>query len=205
MKKTILIAAAALTALPALLAAQSSASADAKVGVRAEAGADRRDREGQSRSGASASAGTRADVRLDASRRALGDGGRREPSRAEAAAGAKALAAGAAESDLALLADHASADRSLTASANALATLGAESGDFHRSAAAIASRLEANASDRAITRLAATGSVDAMLRGADVNAATNTAASATTGLGGILRGSAGVTGGLGGHVGGIIP
>jgi hypothetical protein len=206
MKKTILIAAAALTAIPALLAAQTGAKADANVRVRTDASAsagrrDGDDGEARARSGAAASADARAEVRLDASRRALSDGGRREPSRAEIAAGAKAMAQGAAESDLSLLAEHARRGRSLTASANALARLGSRSGDFHASAAAIAARLEQNASDRAITRLAATGNVDAMLHGADVNAA----GSATAGLGGILRGGAGVTGGLGGHVGGIIP
>lgn len=204
MKKTMLIAAAALAATPALLAAQTSARAGASVDVRTQASAGQRDDE-QSRGQASASSQTRAEVRLDASHRALSDGGRRQPSRDETAAGARALARGAAESDLAVLADHAPDDRSLTASANALAKLGAESGDFHGAAAAIAARLEQNASDRAITRLAATGSVDAMLRGADVNAASSVAGSATAGLGGILRGSGSVTGSLGGHVGGLIP
>ncbi|HEV7590144.1 MAG TPA: hypothetical protein VGO40_18645 [Longimicrobium sp.] len=208
MKKTMLIAAAALAALPALLAAQTSAKADANVRVRtdASASASRRDRDqGEARSDTRVSAESSAEVRLDASRRALSDGGRRDPSRAETAAGAKAMAAGAAESDLAVLAEHAPRGRSLTASANALARLGAESGDFHSSAAAIAARLEQNASDRAITRLAATGSVDAMLHGADANAAANVAGNSTAGLGGILRGGASVTGGLGARAGGIIP
>ena len=203
MKKTMLIAAAALAAAPALLAAQTSAQAGASVDVRTQASAGQRDDQG--RANASASSQTRAEVRLDASRRALSDDGRRQPSRDETAAGARALARGAAESDLALLADHAPDGRSLTASANALARLGAESGDFHGAAAAIAARREQNASDRAITRLAATGSVDAMLRGADVNAATDVAGSATAGLGGILRGTGSVTGSLGGRVGGLIP
>jgi hypothetical protein len=210
MKKTMLIAAAALAAIPTLLAAQTSAKADASVRVStdASASAGRRNDDGgeaRARSGAAVSADTHAEVRLDASRRALSDGGRREPSRAEVAAGARAMAKGAAESDLSLLAVHARRGRSLTASVNALARLGAESGDFRSSAEAIAARLEQNASDRAITRLAATGSVDAMLRGADVNAAANAAGSATTSVGGILRGGASVTGGLGGRVGGIIP
>ena len=208
MKKTMLIAAAALAAFPALLAAQTNAKADAGVRVRtdASASAGQRDRDGsEARSSASLSAETSAEVRLDASQRVLSDGGRRQPSRAEAAAGAKALAAGAAASDLALLAEHAPRGRSLTASANALARLGTENGDFHRSAAAIAARLDHNASDRTITHLAATGSVDAMLHGTDLNAAANGAGSATAGLGGILRAGASVTGGLGARVGGIIP
>lgn len=203
MKKTMLIAAAALAATPALLAAQTSARVGASVNVRTEASAGQRDDEGRTQ--ASASSQTRAEVRLDASRRALSDGGRRQPSRDETAAGARALARGAAESDLAVLADHAPDGRSLTASANALARLGAETGDFPGAAAAIAARLESNASDRAITRLAGSGSVDAMLRGADVSTAANATAGASAGLGGVLRGTGSVTGSLGGRVGGLIP
>jgi hypothetical protein len=206
MKKTMLIAAAALAATPTLLAAQTSAGADVRVRTDASVSAGQRQGdERRDRASASASADTRAEVRMETASRALSDGGRRQPSRNETTAGARALARGAAETDLALLARHADADRSLTASANALARLGAESGDFHGAAAAIAARLEQNASDRTITRLAATGSVDAMLRGADAGAAADATAGVTAGLGGVLRGGGSVTGSLGGRVGGLIP
>ncbi|HEX8694725.1 MAG TPA: hypothetical protein VF746_20030, partial [Longimicrobium sp.] len=96
---------------------------------------------------------------------------------------------------------------SLAASLDALAELGAESGDFHRAAAAIATRLEGGASDRAITRLAATGSIDAMLNGSlgGVNAAGRATTGVSTSVNGALGSGTRVVGGVTGSLGGVIP
>ncbi|HEX2209948.1 MAG TPA: hypothetical protein VHG93_19895 [Longimicrobium sp.] len=97
-------------------------------------------------------------------------------------------------------------DRRLTASFRALARLGKRNGDFSEAAAAVGTRLESGTSDRAIGRLAATGSVDAMLRGPA--GGLNTGARATTdvtgAVGGVLGGGASVAGGVTGTLGGGI-
>ncbi|HEX2081144.1 MAG TPA: hypothetical protein VHG08_25805, partial [Longimicrobium sp.] len=117
-------------------------------------------------------------------------------------------AQGATRADLAVIARRAPEDRALTASYRALARLGARSGDFSRASRAIATRLESGTSDRGITRLAATGSVDAMLRGTTggLNAGASVAGGATAGAGSVLGAGAQVTGGITGSLGGgIIP
>lgn len=145
-------------------------------------------------------------TRLQASQRTIVGSGRTATD-AEVIAGADAMAAGAGQADLAVIARRAPRDRQLTASFHALARLGAEDGGFPRAAAAIATRLEAGTSDRAIDRLAATGSVDAMLRGgtSGLNAGTRATTGVSGAAGGVLGGRGSVTGGLSGTVGGIIP
>jgi hypothetical protein len=235
MKKISYAALAAMLMVPAALAAQTSVSAVTSVSARAEAGRDDRAETNADVSvRAAADAGLPAEVvaraaadaraygaseaqaaraaadactRLAVSRAALGSGGDRQPAQAEIAAGARAMAAGASQADLSVLARRAPERRSLTASLDALARLGARSGDFHGSAAAIAAQLGRNASDRAITSLAATGSVDAMLRGGSggLDAAASLGASATSSVGGVLNAGGSLGGSVSGAVGGLIP
>lgn len=226
MKKTMILALAAVLAAPAGLTAQVAVSARTSTSARVEArdGDERQARGGATvdaevqaaaraglpeeavaRAGARARARTRSEAqaaraaaetraRLQVAHDVMADAGRR-PSDAEMIAGADALAQGAGRADLAVIARRAPDDRQLTASYRALARLGARGGDFGGAAAAIATRLQSGTSDRAIGSLAATGSVNAMLRGT------------TTGLstGGVVSTGASVTGGLTGSVGGIIP
>ena len=156
--------------------------------------------------GQAARAAAEVRARLQASNEAIVASGR-TATEAEIIAGADALAAGASRADLAVIARRAPEDRQLTASFRALARLGAENGAFAQAAAAIATRLESGTGDRAIGRLAGTGSVDAMLRG--TTGGLNAGARATTGVsgaaGGVLGGGARVTGGATGGLGGIIP
>lgn len=194
---------------------QGRAGADAEVRLAARAGlpeepvaraASRARARGRSEAEAArAAAETRG--QLEASHEAIVSAGR-DASDAEVTAGAEAMAAGAAQADLARIADSAPEERSLTASFRALTRLGARDGDFSEAATAIATRLEGGSSDRAITRLAATGNVDAMLRGSTrgLDAGANAAGGVTAGAGSVLdtgiRATGSITGGLGG---GIIP
>ena len=134
-------------------------------------------------------------TRLQTSHDAIVASGR-SATEAEITAGADALAQGAGRADLSAIARRAPEDRQLTASFRALARLGARSDNFSQAAAAIATRLESGTSDRAIGRLAATGSVNAMLRG--TAGGLNAGARATGGV-------SGAAGGVTGTVGGIIP
>jgi hypothetical protein len=221
-----MLALAAVVAAPVALTAQTTVRAGASTTVRAETeGQQRQTRGGASadaevqlavraglprepvaRAAAQARARGRSEAqaaraaaevrtRLQASHDAITASGRTAID-AEIIAGADALAQGASRADLAVIARRAPQDRQLTASFRALVRLGARDDNFAQAAAAIATRLESGTSDRAIGRLAATGSVDAMLRG-------------TTGVtgatGGILGGGASVTGGVTGTVGGIVP
>ncbi|HEU4885551.1 MAG TPA: hypothetical protein VFT45_25125 [Longimicrobium sp.] len=145
-------------------------------------------------------------TRLQASHQAIVASGRTSVD-AEVIAGADALSAGAGQADLSVIARRAPRDRQLTASFRALARLGEGNGGFPRAASAIAARLESGTSDRAISRLAATGSVDAMLRGSTngLNVGTRATTGVSGAAGGVLGGRGSVTGGLSGAVGGIIP
>lgn len=195
--------------------ARGGASADAEVRLAVRAGlpeepvaraAARARARGRSEAEA-ARAAAEVRARLQTSHDAIAASGR-TATHAEIIAGADALAGGASQADLSVIARRAPEERQLTASFRALARLGARDGDYSRAAAAIATRLESGTSDRAIGRLAATGSVDAMLRG--TTGGLNTGARATSGVsgavGGVLGGGASVTGGItGGLGGGIIP
>lgn len=174
-------------------AGQGSLSADATVRATADAGlpdAPVRRAIAKARARGASEAETariaaEVQARLVASRDALGDGGKRTPSSAEVSVGAEAMAMGATRAELALLARSAPPRRSLVASVDALARLGARSGDFARSAATIAGRLEAGASDRSITRLGV---------GAQAGAGVSTA------TGGVLRTGTSVTGRVTGSI-----
>jgi hypothetical protein len=146
-----------------------------------------------------ARAAAQARVRLQTAQEAMVTSGRTATD-AEIVAGADAMAAGAARADLERIARRAPDERELTASFSALARLGSRSGDFSGASSAIAARLASGTSDRNIGRLAASGSVDAMLRGS--TAGLDAAGSVTGSVGSVLNGGAGVTGGL---TGGIIP
>lgn len=194
--------------------ARGGASADAEVQLAVRAGlpgapvqraADRAHARGASQAEA-ARAAAQVRARLQTSHDAIVASGR-AASEAEVIAGADALARGAAQTDLEVIADSAPRGRRLTASFQALTRLGAQSGSFSQAAGAIATRLQSGTSDRAITRLAASGSVDAMLRGTTggLNVGTRAAGGVSGTVGGVLGGGAGVTGGVTGAVGGIVP
>lgn len=114
----------------------------------------------------------------------------------EIEAGAEALASGARPADLRRLADAAPADRSLTASLQALARLSTAGVDPARATAELAAGLNAGASDAAIAELAAS----AVSRTSLGNGAAGVAGSASGALG-ATSGLGGVTGTLTGAVG----
>lgn len=179
MKGSLVFAALALAALPAGLAAQETARAETSATVRVETRSE-------------------ADLRLDAAREALSDGGRRSLSRREVDAGAEALAAGATRADLARISRSAPAERSLAASLRALVGMRARGVESGRAAAEISARLARGASDRSIRSLAAgAGGVEGAVRATGRTSA---------GAGGLLGAGAGVTGSVsGGLRGGLIP
>lgn len=157
----------ALAVTPHALAAQEtpSASAAATVEATAQAGLPsepvrRVVAEGGARGadeGQIARAAVAARNRLRISREALGDGKHAEPTSAEIVAGAEALLGGARPADLRRVRDAAPADRSMTASLNALAKLSSRGEDPARTSAAIAAKLAAGASDGAIAGMAELG------------------------------------------------
>jgi hypothetical protein len=141
-------------------------------------------------------------TRLRASMQALATSGEGTAASAtEIEAGAEALASGARPRDLRRLADAAPADRSLTASLQALARLSSAGVDPARASGQLAAGLQAGASDAAIADLAAS----AVSRASVGNGASSVAGSASGALG-ATSALGGVTGAVGGAVDlGLIP
>lgn len=139
-----------------------------------------------------------AHARLQASRDALRGDLRASPTDAEIEAGASALASGAEVSALADLRSAAPADRSLTASLHALASLTAQGLTSSAAATELAAMLTAGATDSQLSALSAidaNGAVNLPLTGADATLS----GAAAAGLGGVT-GTAEIGAGLGGEV-----
>lgn len=136
-----------------------------------------------------ARAAARTHARLLVSRDALAEGAERTPSRAEVAAGARALAAGMREADLLTVAGSAPPSRELSASLDALARLRGQGMGSAEATARVASALRGGASDRALASLEHGGRPSA-------GAAAGAGAAVRGVLGGGARVSGAVTGGL---------
>lgn len=190
MNKKILTIGATLLMCPVAVAAQVSASANASTEARVEtqertggeaaleataasqlpeAPVRRVIAEGEAR-GASATeidhAAMTVHSRLRASFDALTSAkGESAASQAEIEAGAEAIASGARPENVKKLREAAPADRSLTASLTALASLTAAGANPTRATAELASQLQAGASDGAIANLAASAVSEGRLQG----------------------------------------
>jgi hypothetical protein len=186
----------ALMAWPAVAQGQMEASARGSASAQAEV-----TRESERASG---NAALESHTNLRIAREALTrrDPEQRQPSQREIAAGADAIAEGATRVDLVTVRDAAPPERNLTASLEALARLRARGMGGAQAASAIAARLEAGASDRAIASFVSSARSTADLSVAGTGSATG-ALDAAAGVGGALDGAAGVGGALGG-VGGSL-
>lgn len=197
MSTRVIVTILALAALPVGGHAQQ-----ARVEAEASAGADLRARgaqqdDGERRSAASARGEASGEAHLAASREVLEADGR-SATEAEIEAGARAFGAGAERQDLERIRDRARKDRPLTASLEALASLGTRGISSAHAAAVVSAHLARGASDAAITRLAATASTASALN-ASLGAGSFGGATAGIGAAGALGGSAGPS--LGGAVG----
>jgi hypothetical protein len=121
--------------------------------------------------------------RLEASRQALRDEGRPEPTSAEIIAGADAMLVGARPADLERVRESAPRGRPLVASLTAVTELTVRGSRPADAAATVASRLRAGASDQAILTLSAGSGVNAGAAGADAAGSAAVGAGARVGAG----------------------
>lgn len=212
MNARLILSALALAIVPHALSAQSGAEANATVALEAtaraglpEAPVRRTIEEGRARGASEAQvdrAALAVHARLHASRDALRDESRPEPTSAEIVAGADALLSGARPTDLHRVRDAAPAERSLAASLSALAELTSRGENPSAVSGAIAAGIASGVSDNDLLRLAADGTLGSRLDGTGagtgaIDAAIGAAAGADL-LGATSTIGASVVGGLSG-------
>ncbi len=161
--------------------------------------------EGQAKSASDAQVATavhKTEARLEASQSAMVHAGRSNPTPEEINSGEQAMASGATEGDVESVAKHAPADRSLVVAFDVLSKLETQGTPTEQAVAAITAKLDAHATDDALTAL--TGNASGTGAAHTGTPGVSAAGSATAGVGAAAKGATNAAAGVGAAVTGAV-
>jgi len=155
-----------------------------------------------------AAAVQRAEARLEASQSAMIRAGRKNPTPQEVNSGEQAMARGASEAQVEVVAKHAPSDRSLVVAFDVLSKLQAEGKPVDQAIAQITAKLDARATDDALVSLtsnaSAAGAANAHGNNPNASPAAAAAGSASAGVGAAVNGAGNAAAGVGAAVSGAV-